>query len=427
MAAAVVSFAVERLYELLIEEDRFLSGVGDKVRDIRNELMRMQCFLSDVERRQDESEIMKNLILEIRKLVHRAEDVVEIYAINVAFDSIGTKYPLSKALHLLKVRSHIIQFNNGIVETARRLQNYGLTALRGDEDNCFPYEAWLYSEEFLVGLDEDINKVVKWLVDENQHCRVVFICGMAGIGKTTLARRIYHYNAIRRNFMALAWANISQQYKRREVWERILLGLISPSKEERDQIFEMGDNELARKLFKVQQEKKCLIILDDIWSNQAWDILRPAFPSENTRSKIVFTSRNKDILHVDPNGLLHEPSCLNPENSWVLLQEKAFPRQYNSAKSRVSESLAHAPARHAPVATVPMRHPKLRRKATVQVNSASFAVQGELLAFAAEGPGPYPTRPRLQDGRGARPAVSRKTSSVTLPNSKATASSFYLN
>ncbi|KAL2329838.1 hypothetical protein Fmac_017419 [Flemingia macrophylla] len=253
MAAAVVSFAVERLYELLIEEDRFLSGMGDKVRDIRNELMRMQCFLSDAERRQDESEIMKNLISEIRKLVHRAEDVIEIYAINVAFDSIGTKNPVSKALHLRKARSHIIEFNNGIVETARRLQNYGLTAPRGDEDDCFPV-AWLYYhivDAILVGFDEDINKVVKWLVDENQHCRVVYIIGMAGIGKTTLARRIYHYNAIRRNFIALAWANISQQYKRREVWERILLGLISPSKEERAQIFEMGDNELARKLFKV--------------------------------------------------------------------------------------------------------------------------------------------------------------------------------
>lgn len=153
---------------------------------------------------------------------------------------------------------------------------------------------------------------------------------MGGLGKTTHAKSIYHYNAIRWNFDGFAWAYISQQCKKRDVWEGILLKLISPTKEERDGITKMKDDELARKLFKVQQDKKCLIILDDIWSNEAWDILSPAFPSQNTRCKIVFTSHNKDIsLHVDPEGLLHEPSWLNPEDSWALFKKKAFPRQDN--------------------------------------------------------------------------------------------------
>ncbi|KAH1238463.1 putative disease resistance protein [Glycine max] len=122
------------------------------------------------------------------------------------------------------------------------------------------------------------------------------------------------------------------QCKKRDVWEGILLKLISPTKEERDGITKMKDDELARKLFKVQQDKKCLIILDDIWSNEAWDILSPAFPSQNTRCKIVFTSHNKDIsLHVDPEGLLHEP-----KDSWALFKKKAFPRQDNP-ESTVSD------------------------------------------------------------------------------------------
>jgi len=336
MVEAVVSFAIDRLYDLLIEEARLLNGVSDKVKSMQNELKRMQCFLRDAESKQDEGDIIKNYISEVRKLAYDAEDVIEIYAIKVAFSiSIGTKNPLSRVKSIHKVGSELITINSRISDLTRSLQTYGLTATKDNEEssNMKRQLRWSYShivDEFIVGLDKDINKVTEWLLNENENegCRFVYISGMGGLGKTTLAKSIYHYNAIRRNFDGFAWAYISQQCKKRDVWEGILLKLISPTKEERDEITKMKDDELARKLFKVQQEKKCLIILDDIWSNEAWDILSPAFPSQNTRTKIVFTSRNKDIsLHVNPEGLLHEPSCLNAEDSWALFKKKAFPRQ----------------------------------------------------------------------------------------------------
>ncbi|RDX93204.1 putative disease resistance protein, partial [Mucuna pruriens] len=337
MVEAVVSFALERLNDLLKEEYRLLNGVSDKVRAMETELKRMQCFLRDAERRQDEDETLNNWISEIRNLAYDAEDVIEIYAIKVVLGiTVGTKNPLSRARHLRKVGSQLISINSRISDLTRSLQTYGLSPTKVNEEASEVKRQlrWSYShivEEFIVGLDKDINKVVEWLLNENQHCRFVYICGMGGLGKTTLAKSIYHFSAIRRNFDGFAWAYISQQCKKRDVWEGILLKLISPSKEERDEIMKMKDDELARKLFKVQQEKKCLIILDDIWSNESWDIISPAFPSQNTRSKIVFTSRNKDIsLHVDSGGLLHEPNCLNAEDSWELFKNKAFPRQDNS-------------------------------------------------------------------------------------------------
>uniref|UniRef100_A0A0R0IWZ0 NB-ARC domain-containing protein n=1 Tax=Glycine max TaxID=3847 RepID=A0A0R0IWZ0_SOYBN len=252
MVEAVVSFAVERLHNLPTEEARLLTGVSDKAKSMQNELKRMQCFLRDAERKKDKNDTIKNYISEVGKLAYDAEDVIEIYAIKVALGiSVGTKNPLAKTKHLHKVD-----------DLTRNLQTYGLTAIEDGEEASEVQRQLRRSyshivEEFIVGLDKDTDKV---------------------------------------------------QCKKRDVWEGILLKLISPTKEERDGITKMKDDELARKLFKVQQDKKCLIILDDIWSNEAWDILSPAFPSQNTRCKIVFTSHNKDIsLHVDPEGLLHEP------------------------------------------------------------------------------------------------------------------------
>lgn len=329
-----MSFAVERLGDLVIEEASLLHGVSKQVKNLQSELKIMQCFLRDAERRRDEGETIKNLISDIRKVAYDAEDVIEIYAIKVA----RATTPFYKVKQLHRVGSKITSINSRISVLTRRLKTYGLVATIDIEDSRFLFEAqrqlrWSYShvvEEFTVGLDEDIEQVVKWLLNTDQHCGVVYICGMGGLGKTTLAKSVYHCNAIRRHFEGFAWAYISQQCKKRDVWEGILLKLTSPSREERDEIRNMRDEELAKKLYKVQQEKKCLIILDDIWSNEAWDTLSPAFPSRDTRSKIVFTSRNKGISpHVDPRGLLHEPGFLNAEDSWALFHKKAFPRNNN--------------------------------------------------------------------------------------------------
>lgn len=104
MVEAVVSFAVERLHDLLTEEARLLIGVSDKVKRMQNELKRMQCFLRDAERKQDKNDTIKNYISEVRKLAYDAEDVIEIYAIKVALGiSVGTKNPLAKTKHLHKV------------------------------------------------------------------------------------------------------------------------------------------------------------------------------------------------------------------------------------------------------------------------------------------------------------------------------------
>ncbi|KAF7820490.1 putative disease resistance protein [Senna tora] len=325
---------VDRLFDMLSEEVRLFHGVRDQVEQMQKELKRMQCFLRDAERRQGEDESVRNWISEIKTLAYKAEDVIELYALKAAH---GIIYKRVKYLH--NVGSEILSINSQISDLTRSLQTYGVNVIRDREDSTFAFERqrelrWAYShilEEHIVGLDENINQVVGWLVTEDKHCRVVYIYGMGGLGKTTLAKNVYHHDAIRRHFDGFAWAYVSQQCKKRDIWEGILLKLTSPTKEGRDEILKMRDDELAKRLYEVQKEKQCLIILDDIWSNEAWEILRPAFPSENTRSKLVFTSRTTDIaLRVDPECLLHKIGYLNEDQSWALFQMKAFPRKDDS-------------------------------------------------------------------------------------------------
>ena len=337
-----MSFVVERVGNLLIEEAVFLQGVKQQVDQIQIELKRMQCFLKDADKRQNDDESVQNWVSEIREAAYDVQDVIETFALEIASKNrdnnpIKRYVPtINNSRKLHKVGSKIESIKTRISDLTRSLQTYGVTPMR-EEGSSLALDRqrqlrWSYShivEEYIVGLDENIKEVVGQLVNEDKQCQVVSICGMGGLGKTTLAKKVYHHSDVRRHFDGFAWAYISQQCKTRDVWEGILIKLTSPTKDERDQISKMKDEEVAKKLNQVQKEKRCLVILDDIWSTEAWDLLSPGFPSGQViSSKILLTTRNREVaLHIDPSGFLHEPGCLNEGQSWELFQNKAFQRQ----------------------------------------------------------------------------------------------------
>ncbi|KAK7823977.1 putative disease resistance rpp8-like protein 4 [Quercus suber] len=247
MAESVVFNAVGRLGNLLIEEATYLKGVSQQVKQTQIELERMQCFLKDADKRQNEDESVRIWVSQIREAAYEVEDVIETFALEIALknrDSTFKKHvPIFNTRKLYQVGSKIEGIKTRISDLTRSLQTYGVTPIKEVGSN------------------------------------------------------------------------------------------------ERDQILKMRDEELAKKLNQVQQEKRCLVILDDIWSKEAWDLLSPGFPlGLESSSKILLTTRNREVaLHVDPSGFLHEPGCLNEEQSWELFQKKAFHR--NDPEFKIFEDM----------------------------------------------------------------------------------------
>ena len=52
----------------------------------------------------------------------------------------------------------------------------------------------------VVGMDEDVHKVVSQLITNSENCSTLFIVGMKGIGKTTLAQMVFNHSAIQNHF-----------------------------------------------------------------------------------------------------------------------------------------------------------------------------------------------------------------------------------
>ncbi|KAK9289072.1 hypothetical protein L1049_017543 [Liquidambar formosana] len=81
MVDAIVSFAVERLGDLLIREVTSLQGVKDEVEWLKNELGRMQCFLQDAEEKQggDNRQAIGKWIKDVKDVAYDAEDVIDTF------------------------------------------------------------------------------------------------------------------------------------------------------------------------------------------------------------------------------------------------------------------------------------------------------------------------------------------------------------
>ncbi|CDP12427.1 unnamed protein product [Coffea canephora] len=321
MADPVISLVIERTVDLLIQKIVFLKGVRRQVERLQNDLVRMRCFLKDADQRQTEDERIRNWVSEIRAAAYDAEDVIEIFASKVEFftkdKGLVTKltyYPL-KIVNLYKTGKEIESLRMRVKEIADSRQEYGIKNL-GEGTNTHGEELQRLRRSSPLSEDMDI--------DENR--RVVSIIGMGGAGKTTLAKKVYNHADVRARFNCRAWVCVSSSYDYKKILSAIIKQLNEMSKELLDVLEKMEEEDLERRLYQDLQDKCYLVVLDDVWKEEAWDCLaRRAFPDGSTSSRLLLTSRNRDVVqHADALSKPHELKTLGQEDSWQLFLRKAL-------------------------------------------------------------------------------------------------------
>ncbi|CDP19049.1 unnamed protein product [Coffea canephora] len=294
MADPVISLVVERTGDLLIQKIVFLKGVRGQVERLQNDLVRMRCFLKDADQRQDEDARIRNWVSEIRAAAYDAEDIIEIFANKI--ESIRDKgfvtrlaYCPWRIVSLNKIGREIGSLQTRLDNIAASREKFGIknlgegTSTHGEELQRLRRSSPLSEDKDIVGFEEMTKSLVTELLKEDRNRRVVSIIGMGGAGKTTLAKK-------------------------------------------------MQEQDLEQRLYQDLQDKRYLVVLDDVWEEEAWDCLvRNAFPDSSTSSKVLLTSRNRDVaVHADALSIPHELKTLGKEDSWQLFLRKALAHRDNA-------------------------------------------------------------------------------------------------
>ncbi|EEF38784.1 putative disease resistance RPP13-like protein 1 [Ricinus communis] len=125
--------------------------------------------------------------------------------------------------------------------------------------------------------------------------KVICIFGMGGLGKTTLAKSVYNHREVQECFDVKAWISVREEFDVFRILKQILEVTAGTSEHNSTRDHQNILLELKEKL----EEKKYLIVLDDVWNdNKAdWDSLLGHLKTARTSqgSRIIITTRNETV------------------------------------------------------------------------------------------------------------------------------------
>ncbi|KAL3507304.1 hypothetical protein ACH5RR_032686 [Cinchona calisaya] len=311
-----IDFLLRNLQELLQYDPESIAPFKDHIEEIQLHLESLSPFLTKV----SELDINKHPELKdlgscVINVAYNVEYVIDAMEVGAQWQDFFWFYDILEELRLVYeqvCRIHLTTFD-AKVQDAKSINQVSL--------NMVSRYGTPSINDVVVDLSDEEQVIVDQLTRGSSRRVVVSIVGMPGIGKTTLARKVYNSENVKSHFHCRAWCTVSQVYEKR----LLLLEILSDIHGLTDEIHQMNDEDLESKLRQCLLKNKYLIVMDDVWDVKPWNDLKSSFPDDGNRSRILITGRLcKVALEIEPDGDPHSLRLLSDDESWKLLEGKVF-------------------------------------------------------------------------------------------------------
>ncbi|XP_078153217.1 putative disease resistance protein RGA3 [Carex rostrata] len=347
----------ELLMQMAQDEVGMLLDIPGQIEKLNKTVCDIQCVLADAERKKSKGSAIERWLMQLKDVMYDADDVIDLCQMKVkerlAASSSHSSTNARYGCHLLscfrnplfahEIGYKIKDINSRLQEIAKSKATLGLTesplfygpfvpgnrvdSMISRKTDPAVVQADIVGEQ----IEQDTELLVNWLIEEEKDVRenivVAAIVGMGGIGKTTLAKRIFNDKRIGEAFQLKIWVCISKEVKGVEVLKCMIreAGGEHGAAQER--------SELVPILVRTIQKKKFLLVLDDVWeeSRKVWDdLLRAPMNGAAHGSRLLVTTRDERVANGIRVARSHRVDKLSDVDGWSLLIKQVAPNGIES-------------------------------------------------------------------------------------------------
>ncbi|XP_031253810.1 putative disease resistance RPP13-like protein 1 [Pistacia vera] len=327
-----LSAFLEVLFDRLTTLKPCEEWISSELKQLKKQLLTIQGVLDDAEKKQVKNVYVKSWLDDLRHLAYDADDVLDEFAFvlerklvteqprRIVSDHLSSWTP-SALMSKLNMKSKIQKITGRLEDLCDEKTDLGLKEIAGSSltrDWQRPPSTCVLTEAAVIGRDDDEAKILDMLLTDeagDADVRVISIWGMGGIGKTTLAQKLYN-EVSTQNFHLHSWVCVSHDFDVLRISKTILESVTCNS-------CDLSDlNAVQLQLSRAISRRKYLLVLDDVWSIDygLWQVLKSPFMGGERGSRIVLTTRNKDVALTVGNGETYHLNLLSYDDCWDIFE-----------------------------------------------------------------------------------------------------------
>ncbi|KAL6654499.1 hypothetical protein ACP70R_007964 [Stipagrostis hirtigluma subsp. patula] len=336
---AMAPYVKELITDMVEEEVHLLLGVSSEITKLGDNMETLKAFVADAERRRITDLTAQRWVTKLKNAMYDA-------TMPGCFQPL--LFCLRNPVHAHKRGSRIKELNerlDAIHEEANKFKiNIGLgsnpeTRKPTDVEQSSIKTTPQINVSAIIG--EKIERETKELVqvitnDDSNNIKVVSIVGTGGMGKTTLAQKIYNETTTQEHFKIKIWLSITQNFDETQLLRTAITYAGGHHGGEEDK------GMLTQILIETLSKDRFLVVMDDVWSEKAWDNVlsvpiiaasdilskKMAAGDKQPGSRVLLTTRLENLA---PRMRIffqqHHASPMDNEDSWSLLKAQLPPNK----------------------------------------------------------------------------------------------------